>query len=591
MRRVPAPRGRRPSHPPVCPDVRCPERRKPALPAAHGFRRGLFAFLLFAAAVPAWSAQPVRARHGMVVTRERHATTVGLRVLESGGNAVDAAVAVGFALAVTHPSAGNIGGGGFMLLRLADGRTTFLDFRERAPAASSRNMYLDAAGKATEDSMVGYRASAVPGTVRGLEYASKKFGRKPWAELVLPAAELAAKGFPLSYGQAQGLRASARGLGRFPESNRIFLRNGKFYEPGETLAQPELGRTLERIARLGAKDFYEGETAQLLARDMREHGGLIALDDLRDYKVIERQPMTGAYRGCQVVTAPPPSSGGVGILQMLGVLEGTGFEKAGAGSAAAVHYMAEAMRRYFADRSEHLGDPDFVKLPLSSLLDPRYIAKLRASIDPERATPSSRIHAAKFDGHESAETTHYSIADGEGNIAIVTYTLNGGYGSKVTAAGLGFLLNNEMDDFAPKPGEPNMYGLVQGEANAIAPRKTPLSSMTPTILLRDGKPFLALGSPGGPTIINSVLETIVNVVDFGMNVQDAVDWPRFHHQWMPDELRMEPGYSPDTIALLEKRGYNVKRLGSQGEVAAIAFHDGWLEGAPDPRTESTAEGH
>jgi gamma-glutamyltranspeptidase/glutathione hydrolase len=291
------------------------------------------------------------------------------------------------------------------------------------------------------------------------------------------------------------------------------------------------------------------------------------------------------------VTLPPPSSGGVGILQMLGVLEGTGYEKAGAGSATAVHYMTEAMRRYFADRSENLGDADFVKVPLGALLDPNYILKLRKSIDAERATPSSQVHAGVFTGRESAETTHYTIADEEGNIAAVTYTLNGGYGSKVTPAGLGFLLNNEMDDFAPKPGEANMYGLIQGEANAIQPAKTPLSSMTPAIVLRAGKPYLALGSPGGPTIINTVLEVIVNVLDFGMNVQDAVNWPRFHHQWMPDELRMEPGYSPDTIALLEKRGYTVKHVSAQGEVAAIGFDNGWLEGAPDPRTEATAEGY
>jgi len=535
-------------------------------------------------------AQPVRARHGMVVTRERHATAAGLQVLASGGNAVDAAVAVGFALAVTHPSAGNIGGGGFMLLRLADGRTTFIDFRERAPQAASRNMYLDANGKATQDSTVGYRASGVPGTVRGLEYASQKYGKRPWADLVRPAAELASKGFALSYAQAQGLRGAGRGLSRFPESNRIFLRDGKYYEAGETFVQPELGRTLDRIARLGAKDFYEGETARLLADDMKAHGGLITIDDLRKYVAIERKPLTGTYHGYTLVTAPPPSSGGVGILQMLGVLDGTGYEKAGAGSATVVHYMAEAMRRYFADRSEHLGDPDFVKVPLTSLLDPKYIAGLRASIDPERATPSSQVHAAKFTGHESVETTHYTVADEDGNVVSVTYTLNGGYGSKVTAAGLGFLLNNEMDDFAPKPGEANMYGLIQGEANAIAPRKTPLSSMTPTIVLKDGKPFLALGSPGGPTIINSVLEVLVNVLDFHMNVQDAVNWPRFHHQWMPDTLSMEPGYSPDTVALLEKRGYTIRRVNAQGEVAAIQFENGWLAGAPDPRTEGTAEG-
>jgi gamma-glutamyltranspeptidase/glutathione hydrolase len=549
------------------------------------------AFALIAAALPSWTAQPVRARHGMVVTRERHATQAGLEILKSGGNAVDAAVTVGLTLAVTHPSAGNIGGGGFMLIRLADGRTTFLEFRERAPQAASRNMYLDASGKATTDSTIGYRASGVPGTVRGLEYANQKYGRKPWAELVQPAVDLAAKGFPVSYDLSQSLRG--RTLERFPETKRIFQRDGKYYEMGELLVQPDLARTLTRIQKQGAKDFYEGETAKLLAKDMAAHGGLITEADLKAYKVHERSVLTGSYKGYTIVTAPPPSSGGVGILEMLGMLGGTGYEKAGAGSASVVHYMAEAMRRYFADRSEHLGDPDFVKVPLTSLLDPKYIARRRSSIDPELATPSSQIKAAVFNGRESNETTHFTIADTEGNVVCMTYTLNGGYGSKVTATGLGFLLNNEMDDFAPKPGEANMYGLIQGEANAIAPGKTPLSSMTPTIVLKDGAPVLALGSPGGPTIINSVLEVLVNVLDFGMNVQDAVNWPRFHHQWLPDELRMEAGYSPDTIGLLQKRGYTIKPVTGhgQGEVAAIHWFNGWLEGAPDPRCECTAEGN
>jgi gamma-glutamyltranspeptidase/glutathione hydrolase len=552
--------------------------------------RHAFAFLLVASALPVSAAQPVRARHAMVVSRERHATSVGLEVLKNGGNAIDAAVAVGFALAVTHPSAGNIGGGGFMLIRLADGRTTFIDFRERAPLSASRNMYLDATGNATHDSVIGYRAAAVPGTVRGLEYATKKYGTKPWAELVHPAVELAAKGFPVSYALSQSLR-NTRGLNTFPESNRIFLKDGKLYETGEPFVQPELARTLARIEKFGAADFYQGETARLLALDMAAHGGLITEADLKAFTVHERAPLTGTYRGYTIVTAPPPSSGGVGILQMLAMLDGTGYEKGGAGSATVVHYMTEAMRRYFADRSQHLGDPDFVKVPLSSLLAPKYIARQRASIDAERATLSSEIKAAVFDPHESLETTHYTVADALGNVVAVTYTLNGGYGSKVTATGLGFLLNNEMDDFAPKPGEANMYGLIQGEANAIAPRKTPLSSMTPTIVLKDGKPVLALGSPGGPTIINTVLEVIVNVLDFGMNLQDAVNWPRFHHQWMPDVLSVEPGFSPDTVALLEKRGYTVKRIAVQGETAAIRWIDGWLEGAPDPRTEGTAEGH
>jgi gamma-glutamyltranspeptidase/glutathione hydrolase len=538
-----------------------------------------------------WSAQPVRARHGMVVCREKHATAVGLNVLKSGGNAVDAAIAVGFALAVTHPSAGNIGGGGFMLVRLADGRTTFLDFRERAPLSASRDMYIDpATGKATQDSTLGYRAAGVPGTVRGMEFASRKFGKKPWASLVHPSVELAAKGFPVSYGLANSLR-NTRGLAQFEDSKRIFQNGGKFYEPGDLLIQSDLARTLERIEKQGSKGFYEGETAKLLAKDMAAHGGHITEEDMRKYAVRELAPLSGTYHGYTILTAPPPSSGGIGVLQMLGMLDTTGYEKGGAGSASVVHYMTEAMRRFFADRSEHMGDPDFFKVPMTSLLDPKYIARQRASIDPVNATPSSSIKAAVFNGKESNETTHYTVADEEGNVVAVTYTLNGGYGSKVTATGLGFLLNNEMDDFAAKPGTANMYGLIQGEANAIAPGKTPLSAMTPTIVLKDGKPVLALGSPGGPTIINSVLEVMVNVLDFGMNVQDAVNWPRFHHQWMPDELRVEPGFSPDTVALLEKRGYTVRRVNAQGEVAAIHFGSGWLEGAPDPRTEATAEGH
>jgi gamma-glutamyltranspeptidase/glutathione hydrolase len=553
-------------------------------------RRFLLLFAI-ATALPVWAAQPVRAKNGMVVSVEPHATEVGVKILQAGGNAVDAAVAVGLALAVTHPGAGNLGGGGFMLVRLADGRTAFLDFRERAPAAASRNMYLDSNGKATQDSTLGYRASGVPGTVRGLELASQKFGKLPWAQLVRPAAELASKGYALSYSEANSMRGGGRGMEPFPESKRIFLRDGKYFEPGETFLQADLGRTLDRIARLGAKDFYEGETATLLAADMQKHGGLITLDDLKNYKAIERPPLTGKYRGYDIITAPPPSSGGVGILQMLGVLEGTDFAKTGPGSATAVHYITEAMRHFFADRSEHLGDPDFVKVPLTAMLDPKYILKIRGSIDAEKATPSSQVHAAVFTGRESNETTHFSVADAQGNVVAVTYTLNGGYGSKVTATGLGFLLNNEMDDFAPKPGEANMYGLIQGEFNAIQPGKTPLSSMVPTILMRDGKPFAVLGSPGGPTIINTVLEVAINMIDWNMNVQDAVNWPRFHHQWLPDELRMENGYSPDTIDLLTKRGYMVKRVGAQGECAAIRFNNGWLEGAADPRSGGTAGGY
>ena len=552
------------------------------------------ALLAMLAAGAGWCArQPVRARHGMVATREAHATDIGVAVLESGGNAIDAAVAVGFALAVTHPSAGNLGGGGFLLARFADGRTVFLDFRERAPAKASHDMYLGPDGKVTKDSVLGYRASGVPGTVRGLEMAHRKYGRKKWAELVDPAVQLADGGFPVSYGQARSLRSKDTNerLSQFPESKRIFLHDGRYYEAGDRLVQPELGRVLARIRDRGAKDFYEGETAQLLAADMKEHGGLITLDDLKNYRAIERQPLTGSYRGYAIVTAPPPSSGGVGILQMLGVLEGSGYEKSGFGSAATVHYMAETMRRYFADRSEYMGDPDFYHVPAAGLLSPRYIAGLRSTIDPEHATASASIHPGKPETHESSETTHYSIVDAEGNAVAVTYTLNNSYGSAVTATKLGFLLNNEMDDFAAKPGEPNLFDLVQGEANAIQARKTPLSSMTPTIVLRDGKLYLVVGSPGGPTIINTVLGVLVNVIDFGMNVADAVDAPRLHHQWMPDVLRVERGFSPDTVALLKARGHTIEFENAQGEVAAILAHDGWLEGSADPRTEGTAKGY
>ena len=525
----------------------------------------------------------------MVVAVEPHATDIGVEVLKAGGNAIDAAVAVGFALAVTHPSAGNLGGGGFLLARFADGRTTFLDFRERAPASASRDMYLDAAGKPTEDSLVGYRASGIPGTVKGLEFAHRKYGRKAWADLVAPATALASKGFPVSFGLASSLKASER-LPQFEESKRIFLKGGHYYQMDDLLIQPELARTLERIQRQGSKDFYDGETALLLAEDMRAHGGHITLEDLQNYTVVERKPLTGAYRGYEIITAPPPSSGGIGILQMLGVLEGTGYQKSGAGSAASIHTMTEAMRHYFADRSEFLGDPDFVQVPISKLLDPKYTAGIRKSIHPNRAAASLDVHPGKVGPGESSETTHYSIADPVGNVVAVTYTLNAGFGSGVTAAKLGFILNNEMDDFAPKPGEANAYGLVQGEANAIQPNKHPLSSMTPTILVRDGKFYLAVGSPGGPTIINTVLQVIVNVLDFKMNLQHAVDWPRIHQQWLPDELRMEPGFSPDSVELLKSRGHKIKIVASQGAVMAILSDGKWLQGAADGRTEGTAKG-
>jgi gamma-glutamyltranspeptidase / glutathione hydrolase len=549
-------------------------------------RRYVPLFLCAVLAVPLDAArQPLRARHGMVVAMESRAADVGVAVLEQGGNAVDAAVAVGFAMAVTHPFAGNLGGGGYMLIRLADGRTTFIDFRERAPQAASRNMYLDASGTLTRDSIEGWRSSGVPGTVRGLELAVSKYGRRKWAENLSPAIELASKGFPISYAQAQSFKSSSN-LASSPESTRLFLKNGAFYDVGETLTQPELAQTLTRIAKNGASEFYQGETAARFAGEMKKHGGLITLADLESYKAIERTPLTGKYRNYTIITSPPSSSGGIALLEMLGILEGTGYAKAGAGSAAAIHYAAEAMRRAYADRNAYVGDPDFVKVPIAGLLDPAYLARLRASIDPERATPSDKVRPGRPVGSESMETTHYSVVDAEGNAVAVTYTLNGAYGNGITVPGLGFLLNNEMDDFTSKPGTPNMFGLVQGEANAIQPGKRPLSSMTPTIVLRDGTLFMTAGAPGGSRISTAVLQVILNVLDFGMNVQDAIDAPRFHHQWQPDKLSLERGISPDTVALLQSRGYDVDYAAGVvlAQVAAIVSEGGWLQGGSDGRS-------
>ncbi len=546
--------------------------------------------LLLCLSIPLAARQPVRERKAMVAAQEPIATDVGVATLKSGGNAVDAAVAVALALAVTYPTAGNLGGGGFLLLRKADGTTTFIDFRERAPQAASRNMYLDAAGNPTRDSEEGWRAAGVPGTVRGLEYAHKKYGRQPWAKLVAPAVELAGKGFTVSYPLARSLRG-AKVLAKFPESKRIFQNGGKYYETGDRLVQPELARTLDRIARQGSRDFYLGETARRLAAEMKANGGLITLDDLSNYAPVERKPLEGQYRGYRIITAPPPSSGGIGILQMMGVLEKSGYEKQGAGSAAAIHFVAETMRRYYADRAEFLGDPDFVKIPIAGLLAPAYLDKLRASIDPERASSSDVIGHGQPAPRESTQTTHFSIVDEEGNAVSLTYTINNGYGCGVTVPGLGFLLNNQMDDFSAKPGAANATGLVQGEANTIAPRKRPLSSMTPTIVLRDGKLYLVVGAPGGPRIINGVMQVILNIVDFGMNPQDAIDFPRFHHQWKPDQLSLERGFSPDTIALLKARGHRIAAISGVAQVEAIRIEQGWLEGASDGRGYGKAAGY
>jgi gamma-glutamyltranspeptidase / glutathione hydrolase len=557
--------------------------------------RSLSIALTVCIALPsAYAHDAVYARKGMVVAQEPLAADVGVTILRSGGNAVDAAVAVGFALAVTHPFAGNIGGGGFMLIRLADGRTTFIDFREKAPGKATHDMYLDASGNVMPDSLVGWRAVGVPGTVRGLELAVKKYGTKSWSELLQPAIHLASAGFPISYSQMRSFQYAADLLSQFPDSKRIFLKDGTFYDWNENFQQPELARTLERIAHNGAKEFYEGETARILASQMEKNGGLITLEDLREYQSVERKPLEGDYKGYHIITSPPPSSGGVGILQMLAMLDGTGYEKSKAGSATAYHYLAEVMRRFYADRNRYLGDPDFVNNPTTALLDPAYIKARRDSIDPVLATPSDQINPGLPGAvGEGSETTHYSIADEQGNVVAVTYTLNAGYGSGVTVPGAGFLLNDEMDDFAAKPGSPNLFGLVQGESNSIARGRRPLSSMVPTIVLKDGKPFLVLGAPGGSRIITAVLQVLLNVIDFGMNVQEAVDFPRVHHQWKPDRLDIERGISPDTIALLKKDGYNIEEAKPVviARVEAILVADGWLQGGHDERGSGKAVGY
>ena len=522
---------------------------------------------------------------------EGQAAEAGVEILKQGGNAVDAAIAVGFALAVTYPFAGNLGGGGFMLIRMADGRTSFVDFREKAPAAATRNMYLDANGNPTRDSLDGWRSAGVPGTVRGFELAHQRYATKKWDALVAPAIDLARQGFPVSYALMEQLKAK-KSLANDPNSKHIYQKDGAGFDVGDTLKQPELAQTLERIQKLGAKDFYEGETAHQLARAMADNGGLITLDDLKNYSAVERRPLLGTYKNYTVISAPPPSSGGIGIVQMLGMLDGSGYEKSGAGSAATIHYLTEVMRRYFADRSEYMGDPDFVKVPVEKLLDPAYIRERRATIDVAHATPSAELRPG-LPAAESTETTHYSIVDAQGNAVAVTYTMNEGFGNGITVPGLGFLLNDEMDDFTVKPGASNMFGLLQGARNAIEPGKRPLSAMSPTILLRDGKVFMVAGSPGGPRIITAVLQTIVNVVDFGMNVQDAIDFPRIHHQWMPDKLSLERLVSPDTVKLLQAMGHDVDY--SPGvvlaDVAAIVVDGGWIQGAADGRRNGKAAGY
>jgi gamma-glutamyltranspeptidase / glutathione hydrolase len=542
--------------------------------------------------------EPVRAAHGMVVAQEPIAADAGLAVLQAGGNAVDAAIAVGFALAVTHPMAGNLGGGGFMLVRLSNGKSTFFDFREAAPAKANRDMYLGADGNPTKDSIFGWRSSGVPGSVAGFEAAYKKFASKRWKELLAPSVKLAREGFPVSRTLAESLTGRQNPIAADPESTRIFLRDHNPYKAGETLKQTDLADTLERIQKEGARGFYEGETAKRLEKDMAAHGGLITAEDLKNYKAIERVPLEGNYKDFHIITAPPPSAGGIGLLQMMGMLTGTHYDSDGANSPKAVHYEAEAMRRFYADRSEYLGDPGFYNVPVKALLDPPYLEWRRKNIDPEHATPSEAIEpglpktqSAHISWTEGDDTTHYNVVDAKGNAVAVTYTLNNLYGNGITAPGLGFLLNDEMDDFAAKPGSPNMFGVLGGDANAIEPGKRPLSSMTPTIITRGGKLFMVVGAPGGSRITTGVLQVILDVLDFHMNPQDAVDLPRFHHQWKPDVLSLQNGFPPQAAEVLARMGYQIRPIGGVARVEAIVMKDGMLEGGTESRMSGKVAGY
>lgn len=531
---------------------------------------------------------PVKAQHGMVASVDAMATRVGVDILKQGGNAVDAAIAVGFALAVTHPQAGNLGGGGFMLLRTAAGRTTAIDFREMAPARASRDMFLDKQGNADSKlSLTSHLASGTPGTVAGFALAAQKYGTLPLSTLLAPAIKLARGGIIVNDALADDLATYGKeNLINHDNSRAIFYKaDGQPYQKGDRLVQKNLAHSLQLIAQQGPDAFYKGKIADEIAAEMAQHGGLIGKADLAAYRAVERKPVSGSYRGYEVFSMPPPSSGGIHIVQILNILENFDLAKWGFGSADAMQVMAEAEKYAYADRSEYLGDPDFVKVPQQALTSKAYAKTLAQQIDVNKARPSADIKPGKLAPYESNQTTHFSVVDKDGNAVAVTYTLNTYFGSGVVAGNSGILMNNEMDDFSAKPGTPNVYGLVGGEANAIQPAKRPLSSMSPTIVAKDGKTWLVTGSPGGSRIITTVLQMVVNSIDFGMNVAEATNAPRFHHQWLPDQLRVEKGFSPDTLRLLEAKGQHVKVLPAMGSTQSIMIGpDGMRYGASDPRS-------
>ena len=556
----------------------------------------LLILLLLASSFAFASKRPVRARHGMVVSADSHASDAGVQILRNGGNAVDAAVAVGFTLAVTFPGAGNIGGGGFMVIRMADGRTTTIDYREKAPGAARQDMYLDEKGNfVPERSQEGYLACGVPGSVAGMLFALEHYGSLDRSKVMQPAINLAAKGFRPGHEFTDELNSELRTLVKYPSTRKAFTNNGQPLEEGILFVQRELARTLQRIQKLGKDGFYRGRTADLIVAEMKRGGGLISLDDLRTYQANERPAVRGTYRGYEIISMGPPSSGGLVLMEMLNLLEPYPIGTYGFGSSKTVATMTEAMKIAYADRAEFMGDADFYPVPVDRLVSKEYATERRALLDTTKATPSLRISHGAISVKEGMHTTHYSVVDKWGNVVSVTTTINSWYGNKVVVDGAGFFLNNEMDDFASKPGAPNQFGLVGGVANSVQPNKRMLSAMTPTIVLKDSKPYLVLGSPGGSTIITSVLQVIMNVLDHHMNIGEANDAPRFHHQWLPDTLQWERfGFSKDVIANLEKRGYNFRpRGGTLGRVEAIMIDQksGFLYGSTDPRGYGAAAGY
>ncbi|MCE5250787.1 gamma-glutamyltransferase [bacterium] len=535
-------------------------------------------------------ARPVTASNGMVSSQHYLATQAGLEVLREGGNAVDAAVTVGFALAVTLPAAGNIGGGGFMLIHLADSKQTIaIDYREKAPAGAYRDMFLDTAGNADpEKSQYSYWASGVPGTVRGLALALEKYGTITLERALRPAIELAEKGFAVDESLRESLIEEKKHMEVSPASMAIFFKEGGVpYEVGDILVQKDLAWSLREIAQNGPDAFYKGKIAEKIAADMKAHGGLITMKDLAAYKPAVRTPVHGTYRGYEIVSMPPPSSGGVHLIQMLNILEGFPIGSYGHNTAQTIHLMAESMKYAYADRSKYLGDPDFVKVPVKGIVSKRYADDIRKKINPSKATPGTEILPGQPGGYESDQTTHFSVVDRNGNAISNTYTLNFSYGSGITAAGTGILLNDEMDDFSSKPGSPNAFGLLGGEFNAIEPGKRMLSCMTPTIVLKDGKVYLVTGSPGGSRIITTTLQIVMNVLDHGMNIADATNAVRIHHQWMPDEIRVEKGLDGKVVQELTEMGHTVVERGTMGCTESIMLIDGKLYGASDPRGSSS----